>query len=244
MKFEGTDVYTPADEIPASSCIPANTYEIKIVDIDVTYSREKQLRMVQVHFEIASGPFEGTALQVGPYVLGTENDPDAQDPELWRKPQAHKAYGIIRWGKLLEAIDLKVGGMLFETCIRAVNRHFFAIVTVSKDENPASPFYLSERNQIPDNGYFKLSQRPMAGTPGAMGSRDGHRASSVSQEGAQHSGGPPVPREREGAGGVPSVPRRVLEPVKVPEASAENGTEESSVQLQGQEVIEESGAQL
>lgn len=204
MKLEGPDSYIPVDETPDSSVIPGGTYNLKIVDLEATYSREKRLRMVQLHLEITQGDYAGARLNISPFVLGTEDDPDAVDPDIWRRPQAYGAYGRIRWANLLKAVDLKAGDHFFTTCHKLQGRHFTAIVTMNKDEDPTSRYYLSERNNIPDTGYFKLGQAP--------GLRQ-----AVSQPFA---GGPPAPRERSGSPMPPARPR----PQAVREAEPEPET--------------------
>ena len=212
---DNEDVYVPGEEIPESSILPENTYEFKVIELLLVMSRGGEgkiaKRMVTPVLEVSAGPFEGSALQIGPFVLGTDADPYARDPLTWTRPQAAKAFGIIRFGRFLKAIGLKQNARLSELCEWAAGKRGMVLVKVQTDNDPGSDYYGRERNIVPDNGWVARGEHAVTwAVPGsAVQETPGNGPGQPVASSVGH--GPPVPQQR----AARSIPRGgIPEPVQ------------------------------
>ena len=162
MEHPYDDPYIPAEEIPDSSTLPENTYEFRVVELQVQMSRGGPGKipklMVMPVLEVSAGPFEGTPIQIGPFLLGTDADPYAKNPLTWTRPQAAKAFAVIRFGRFLRAIGLKQNARLSDLCRLAEGRRGLVLVKIQSDNDPMSEYYGRERNTVPDTGWLPLGQ--------------------------------------------------------------------------------------
>lgn len=182
--YDGPDIYIPADEIPESSIVPADIYVVSIDELVISKTRlqegKKQKLMVTPYLVIVRGAttedtYAGVALQHGPFVLGTENDPNAEDPRTWKEPMAQTppAYGIIRYGNFLRAAQIGAGRLKAHQ-EQLKKRQVLVTVGSSKDTNEQSPFYGQERNT------FSHYQRLGSGTGGPLHNLE-HRVQPLQQ---------------------------------------------------------------
>jgi len=206
---DSEDAYVPGEEIPDSTILPENTYEFKVIELLPVMSRGGEgkiaKRMVTPVLEVSAGPFEGSALQIGPFVLGTDADPYARDPLTWTRPQAAKAFGIIRFGRFLKAIGLKQNARLSELCAWAAGKRGMVLVKVQTDNDPGSDYYGRERNIVPDNGWLARKERGLQRAdrtvPGsAVQETPGNGPGQPVASSVGH--GPPAPQQR-AARGIP-----------------------------------------
>ena len=141
------------DDIPLEDTVPAGFYQnVFVKEMDVTESSNGKV-MIKPTFQITQGDYEGMMLFIGNYVIGTDDDPRAADPQTWRK-----SFGAKQFARLVKACQLTLGGKAVDKCKQLKGRSFNAQVTETMDLNENSQYYGSKRDGIAANGYYPLGQ--------------------------------------------------------------------------------------
>lgn len=151
----------PLDDISESDSIPAGGYELEVMQL-VKGETGTGKKMFTPQYRVVKGDYEGQYVFPGPFVVGTEADPMALDPQTWTRGN----FAAKQFKRLCKAVGITGSKSDDQICAEIIGRRFNALVTEEVDTNPQSPFKGEKRNKIAPNGYHLIGQAPTIGVSG------------------------------------------------------------------------------
>lgn len=160
-------------EIPDTAILADGAYIFAIESIEETASQSQKL-MYKATLRVAEGP-SGVGLPIFEnFVIGNDNDPNADDPQTWAGSVAAR-----RMKQLFTKTGVEVGDDLDEVIVAATGQLVGAIVGQEVDDGSKDPKYKGTvRNRIQafftpgereigatDNGKPAAPKRPAAAAP-------------------------------------------------------------------------------
>jgi hypothetical protein len=173
------------DDIPDSGIVPSGYYQVGIDALEAKFSKTKHTLMYQGTF-IVQEPQEYTNYYIFDWFpLGTEEDPNAQDPELRKR-----SFGFQKLKGLFKALDIGLDPSLDRMCRQAEGQIVMMKMTLGKDRETNN-----DRNQV--SRYMALGERE----PGLDDSDRGGRITSMKSHPGKsfHDAGDDAPAMANGA---------------------------------------------
>ena len=155
----------PWSDIPDTSLVPTDIYDYTVKSMEEQMSREYEDSKPKLMYVVGlkldePKSYRGQVVTMR-YTIGTDTDPEADDPETWRG-----SYGAKGLKQLVASlgIDTKRHGDMDDTCEEAVGLKASALIELRpRRTDPKTGRTYQESNQITPGHYYKLGERP----PGA-----------------------------------------------------------------------------
>ena len=120
----------PWDDIPDTGMVPDGAYLIQIIDVPEAATKGGEdavlpagcLMYRAVHWIVEPAQFTGMQL-FDNFVIGTAEDPEAEDPETWKA-----SIGARLFKQMLKKAQVPFGQDLDEMCLIAVGQQLIAVV--------------------------------------------------------------------------------------------------------------------
>ena len=153
-------VYFPVDDVPMTTSLPGDVYELIVKEVKSEKSKggdgKPAKKMFVPEFEVGSGDYTGRRAFVGNYIIGSDKDPDGLDPQTYVK---NPPMGVQHFAALCKALQLG-GGDDADIRARMAGRRFWGIVNESMDKSEDPRYRGQMRNNIPLNGYHAIGRKP------------------------------------------------------------------------------------
>ena len=146
----------PWDAIPDSigQVLPTDTYKFEIEDMAESESTTKKY-MLKSTYRVVEGPHAGMVV-FDNYCIGTDVDPQADDPKSW------EGVAAARWKDILKKAAVPQKGTVEEACVAARGQQFVADVD-QETETKEGPYKGKIRNRIKRT--YRIGEKS-AGTSG------------------------------------------------------------------------------
>ena len=164
----------PRDEIQENTVVPDGVYLVRIEELEKSATKGSEgaklpagVKMFNLTARIKEPKeFAGLALRDN-FCVGTEDDPDALDPETWKSP---KAIGCMRFEKLLKAAKIQSDDDDEDAQPNIMSeiegQECLAQAVYEKDDGSRDPRYKGrERNRI--SGWYPIGDRDIGVEGGA-----------------------------------------------------------------------------
>jgi hypothetical protein len=145
------------ESIPDTTHLPQNHYTLSIDALDEQTSKGGKL-MYQGTFRVADGPEVGAPLYEY-FVVGSDDDPQARDPQTWAK-----SIGARRMKRLFKAAGVANTPDLDAMIAAAIQQRFVCLVTEDVDDGARDPKYKGRlRNRL--GNMYPLGSEPASNGP-------------------------------------------------------------------------------
>lgn len=139
------------EDIPESTLLPDGIYPFDIEGIKEDQTKKGWL-MYTATYRVAEGDFVGMP-QFDRFTIGTEDDPNADDPETWKRSISAR-----QLKRLFKAAQVPLSSDVDEMCQAAMGQRFLGVIAQEIDKGERDPKYKGmTRNNF--RGYYAVGER-------------------------------------------------------------------------------------
>lgn len=153
----------PWDVIPDNigSVVPTGTYKLEVDQMSEEQTREKGKYMIKATFRVVEPEAEAGQNIFDNYVIGSDEDPLAEDPKTWG------GIAAARYKDIINKAGVQRKNTVEETCMAAKGAMFIADVTQEEDKSEGK-YKGQVRNRIKKT--YRIGERPVVGATASNGS--------------------------------------------------------------------------
>lgn len=156
----------PWEDIPDYAVLPHDIYTMAVQNLDVTHSKKGTL-MVAATFEVVQPTSYAGMTHREWYVLGNDDDPEAEDPETWKRQS-----GARNLKRLAKATGAVLDPELETTCQNLLGQQFDVLVI--QETEKGGEYDGRIRNRI--QSYYACGEQ----VPGSLSTSSGRRPAPAS----------------------------------------------------------------
>ena len=151
----------PWDSVPDNlgNVLDTNLYKFEIEQMEETATKEAAKYMIKATYVVVEPEGDKGRLMFDNFVIGTNDDPSADDPKSWTGISA------ARWKDVLVKANVPTKGTTEEVCFAAKGAQFLADVVQEVDNKPGQ-YQGTVRNKIKKT--YRVGERTVGGAGVAM----------------------------------------------------------------------------
>lgn len=121
------DRFIPIDDIPDSSLLPDGAYEVRVGMMEEKHSEKTGILGYKVWLRVVGGVYDNMPMW-DTFWIGTEDDPDAQEGNTWKR------FGAVRFKSFLKSTGAQLSSSFQSLAASVQSQHCMAVVVTKEDK--------------------------------------------------------------------------------------------------------------